>query len=207
MAKSLKKSTRMKLLKKFSWRQSIKALFIVFSINLGAIFVQPVSAHQVEIINSYKDWKSSQLKAGNYLPDSDCNIQGVRERIQTGRRVVNQGFGTAAFSYGDINRDGRQDALVVFNPRQCDGGNALMNSQTAIVILSNNGSSPYLIEDKKLENLNGLPTGMWKIFESVKESGTITGTAYGYTNKDARCCPSIKRSFTYTYPGQSLKLN
>jgi len=195
------------MLKKIHAVLNIKALFITFAINLGVNIAQPASANQPAIINVYKDWKTSQLKARNYLPDSECNLQKVVELMQAGMLTASHGFGTAKFSYGDINRDGRQDALIVFNPRQCDGGNASMNSQTAVVILSIEGSSRYWVDDKKLENLNGLPSGMWKIFESVNGSGTISGRAYSYGDKDPRCCPSIQRTFTYIYPSQSLQLN
>lgn len=176
------------------------------AISLGVSLVQPASANQLAIQNAYKEWKASQLGAGKYLADSQCNLQSVQELIKSGRDV-NQRFGTAAFSYGDINRDGLEDALVVFNQRQCDGGNALMNAQTALLILSADNGSRYLVDDKRLENLKGLPNDMWARFKRVKSNGDITGTAYGYRDADARCCPSLQAAFTYTYQNNKLRIN
>jgi len=133
-------------------------------------------------------------------------LQSVRELIKSGGRVTLQGFGTAAFSYGDINRDGAEDALVVFNPLQCDGGNALMNAQKAVLVLSASNGSRYFVDDTRLENIKGLPDGMWAFFERVTSSGKITGTAYGYSGADARCCPSLKAGFLYTYPSSKLNI-
>ena len=183
-----------------------QTLVAALAISLGSSLAQPASANQLAIQNAYKDWKISQLKAGNYLADSECNLQSVVELMETGRRL-NQGFGTAKFSYGDINRDGIEDAMVAFNPRQCDGGNALMNAQTAILILSVNNGSRYIVDDKKLENIKGLPSDMWTLFERVKSNGSITGTAYGYRDTDARCCPSRQAAFTYTYPNSKMRIN
>ena len=181
---------------------SIAALALCLGANPGL----PASANQIAIQKAYKDWKTSQLRAGNYVADSQCNLQGVRELMQSGRRI-GSGFGTAGFSYGDINKDGKEDALITFNPQQCDGGNALMNAQTTVLILSANNGSRYIVDDKKLENLKGLPDGMWARFEKFTRSGNITGTAFGYRNSDPRCCPSLKADFTYTYPSSRINLN
>ena len=82
-----------------------------------------------------------------------------------------------------------------------------MNAQKAVLILSANNGSRYFFDDKKLENLNGLPSEMWARFERVKSNGSITGTAYGYRDADARCCPSRQAAFTYTYPNRKLRIN
>jgi hypothetical protein len=183
----------------------VQVVAATLALSLGANLVQPAYANQLAIQNTYKEWKASQLRARNYLADSQCNLQGVIEQMKSGRSV-NQGFGTAGFSYGDINRDGTEDALVTFNPWQCDGGNALMNAQTAVLILSASDGPRYFVDDTRLENIKGLPNGMWAVFERVTSSGKITGTAYGYSDADARCCPSLKAGFTYTYPSSKLNI-
>jgi len=184
----------------------LQTLVAALAISLGATLAQPASANQLAIQNAYKEWKASQLRAGNYLAASQCNLQSVVELMKSGRRI-NKGFGTAAFSYGDINRDGAEDALVVFNPHQCDGGNALMNAQVAILILSADKGSRYFYDDKRLENLKGIPNEMWAIFERVRSNGDITGIAYGYRDTDPRCCPSLQTAFTYTYRNNKMRMN
>jgi len=181
----------------------LQTLLAAVAVSLGANLAQPASANQLAIQNAYKEWKTSQLRAGNYLAASQCNLQSVVELIKSGKRI-NKGFGTAAFSYGDINRDGAEDALVVFNPLQCDGGNALMNAQTAILILSADKGSRYFYDDKRLENLKGIPNEMWTIFKRVRSNGDITGIAEGYRDTDPRCCPSLQASFTYTYKNNKV---
>jgi len=184
---------------------NVQTLVAALAISLGANLAQPASANQLAIQNAYKGWKTAQLRAGNYLAKSQCNLQSVRELMKSGRSV-NKGFGTAGFSYGDINRDGIEDALVTFNPWQCDGGNGLMNVQTAVLVLSASNGSRYFVEDTRLDNIKGLPNGMWTSFERVTSSGKITGTAYGYSYGDARCCPSLKADFSYTYPSRKLNI-
>lgn len=182
----------------------LQTLAATLTIFLGGNFLQSASANQLAIQNAYKEWKASQLRAGKYLESSQCNMQSFLNLVKAGRRVASHGFGTAAFSYGDINRDGTEDALVVFNPQQCDGGNASMNMQTAILILSANNGSHYIVDDKKLEHIKGAPTDMWTKFERVKSDGRIAGTAYGYRRTDPRCCPSRQAAFTYAYPNNKL---
>jgi len=168
-----------------------------FSIDL------PVFANQTAIHAAYRNWKISQLSKSNYLPDAECNLERARELVHIRTAM---GFGTAGFSYGDINGDGKVDALVEFNPRQCDGGNGLMNVQIAILILSSRNNSSYKVDDRRLDRLEGIPDNLNLHFEKVNGYGTITGTAYGYSYSDARCCPSIRKPFSYYYPANRLRL-
>ena len=113
-----------------------QTLVAALAISLGSSLAQPASANQLAIQNAYKDWKISQLKAGNYLADSECNLQSVVELMETGRRL-NQGFGTAKFSYGDINRDGIEDAMVAFNAEK--SGATLLQGHEALEPLMEKG--------------------------------------------------------------------
>ena len=161
-----------------------------------------------KIINTFTSWKMQQIKKGNYAEASKCNPSSVRESIQSGqgKNIARIGFGEESLSFADINNDGNVDALVLFKPKQCDGGNALINSQSALLVLSDEGKSTYTVDRDTLTNLGGIPNGWWLAFKAAEDNGEITGTAMGYSATDARCCPSLSREFRYKYPSKEILL-
>ena len=160
------------------------------------------------IISAYEDWKKQEINQGNYAAKQNCNPKSVYRSLQLNRLngIAQIGFSKESLSFADINNDRRVDALILFKPKQCDGGNAFMNAQTALVVLSKEDKSAYTVDSEILSNLNGVPSGWWLTFEALQSNGIIIGTAQGYSERDARCCPSLSIAFEYKYPSQWIHL-
>ncbi len=176
-----------------------------------------------QIIEAYEKWKELKTRKREYAKDSECNPNQIRILLQAARLGEGDlmGFGSASFSFADINQDGVTDALTTFNPKQCDGGNASMHSQVALLILSKNARHSYKVDDQTLENLHDDQTlrnlletteGWFLRFQEVQGNGIVSGTAYAFHSGDkfkpgdARCCPSIWKAFTYTYLSKRVTL-
>jgi hypothetical protein len=109
-------------------------------------------------------------------------------------------------SYAYINDDDQLDALVLFSPRQCDGGNASMNAQKRVLILSQGQS--YTIDDTfidQVEQNHNKKTGAWGWFWIDRAADRyFYGTYSAYKDEDPRCCPSIERRFQINYATREL---
>ncbi len=98
--------------------------------------------------------------------------------------------------YTDINLDEKIDALIMFYPIQCDGGNASMNWQMRMLVLS--GKSGYDIDDGFVEKFEEAAGKGWFIMSGA-EGMYLYGTYYEYGDDDGRCCPSIAKDFYINY--------
>jgi hypothetical protein len=107
-------------------------------------------------------------------------------------------------SFTDINDDGKLDGLVTFLPDHCDGGNALMNTQIRVLILSN--AANYIADDQFLDNIQQRLKKGWVIIHAV-QGGTFYGTYYEYKQTDGRCCPSIKKDLSIDYKTRKINFD
>lgn len=144
----------------------------------------------IKIFTKYEEWKSLQYKTGEYLTEKDCNLTkeggwGIPRDIQV--------------SYSDINGDNKIDGLITFSPDMCGGGNATMNVQIQVLILSK--GTDYFVDDKFFNKIEEKYGG--GIIESVSD-GVFFGTQYEYGENDGRCCPSIKKPFIIDYKTKKL---
>lgn len=194
-------------------KRVIQILVLTIAITLGMPSrsdgrQHPDTRSREKIINTFTSWKMQQIRKGNYAQANKCNPSSIRESMQRGhgKDIAMIGFSKESLSFADINKDGRVDALALFKPKQCDGGNALMNSQSVLLVLSGEGNSPYTVDSETLSNLQGIPNGWWLIFNAAEDNGKITGSAMGYSATDARCCPSQSVEFSYEYPSKEILL-
>ncbi|MEP7373051.1 MAG: hypothetical protein ABI675_06635 [Chitinophagaceae bacterium] len=104
-------------------------------------------------------------------------------------------------SFSDLNSDNIVDGLLSFFVDPCDGGNAFMNIQTKLLILSKGNS--YFADDKYFSKIESSLKKGWLTIES-SSYGTIYGTFHDYKESDGRCCPSIVKQFSLTYPATKL---
>ncbi len=154
----------------------------------------------LQIINKFEQWKSIQFKKGIYATEKKCNLGTVTKDSYTGPTmgIPND----VDISFTDINNDNKLDAIVMFNPSQCDGGNALMNAQIRILILSN--GMTYIADDTYIDKIESRFKKGW--FSIKKASyGTFFGTYYEYKETDGRCCPSIRRPFIIDYKTKKME--
>jgi hypothetical protein len=68
-------------------------------------------------------------------------------------------------SFTNINNDNKLDALITFNPTQCDGGNALMNAQIRVLIMSN--AAGYVTDDSYIDKIESQFKKGWVIIEGA----------------------------------------
>jgi len=156
-------------------------------------------ADYFKIINKFEQWKSYQYKTGKFATDNKCVSDTVSKE---GYKGSDMGIPKDIdISFTDINNDKKLDALITFHPNQCDGGNALMNAQTQILILSKDSS--YFIDDTYISKIERQFKKGWLSIERASY-GVIYGTYYEYKSDDGRCCPSIHRAFLIDYLTKKL---
>jgi hypothetical protein len=158
--------------------QGMKTKNTVAKLLIGGLIIsscQQKSKYQ-KIINTFENWKSTQISLGNYQDKNSELGQGFPDEI-----IV---------FYTDLNQDENVDAIICFNPILLGGGNALMNVQEKLMVVSKNEN--YELDDSTLSNLEKtLKTG-W-IHVSNASNGIISGDYYDYKSNDGQCCPSIHK--------------
>ena len=149
---------------------------------------QQKSKHQ-KIISTFENWKNKQISLGNYQDKNDELGQGFPDEIHV--------------FYTDLNQDENVDAIICFNPILLEGGNALMNVQEKLMVVSKNEN--YELDDSTLSNLEKtLKTG-W-IHVSNASNGIISGDYYDYKSNDGRCCPSIHKQLEISIENKKATL-
>jgi hypothetical protein len=173
-------------------------LFFLFACLVIKVNGQSRSAY-TQIINKFEQWKDAQYKKGNYETEKRCNLDTVSKEGYKG-----SGMGIPKdinISFTDINLDNKLDAIVTFSPDQCDGGNALMNAQIRVLILSKGAT--YVTDDTYIDKIESQFKKGWLNIESATY-GTFFGTYYEYKDSDGRCCPSIRRPIQIVYKTKKL---
>ena len=174
--------------------------FISVILTFSCIGVQAQSTGYTQIMTRFEQWKTAQYKSGQYATEKNCNPATV---LKEGYAGPEMGIPKDLHvSFTDINGDGKMDGLVLFGPVQCDGGNASMNAQVSVLILS--GGTGYSADDSFIDKIEtGLGSG-WLRIESALD-GIIYGTFHDYTDEDPRCCPSISRAFMINFKTKKLE--
>jgi hypothetical protein len=153
-----------------------------------------------QLLNRYEQWKAAQYKAGTYASPGNCKMETV---IKDGYKGPMAGIPKdVSIHFSDINGDNKLDALITFHPVQCDGGNAMMNVQSRVLVLSK--GIVWVADDKYIENIESKKDGWLSVSGVV--GGTIFGTYYEYKEDDGRCCPSIRKQFSIDYKTRKLEL-
>jgi len=153
-----------------------------------------------KIISKFEQWRQEQHEIGTYEKEVNCNYEYVSKEGYKGT-----GIGMPRdiqLYYSNINSDTIMDALICFNPYLCDGGNALMNSQEKILILSK--GQEYTVDERTLREIEGKLNSGWLYIHSVV-GGTFIGEFQAYAKDDGRCCPSIQKRFNISYTDKSIK--
>ncbi len=149
---------------------------------------QQKSKHQ-KIITAFENWKETQINSGNYQDKNDELGQGFPDEINV--------------FYTDLNQDENVDAIVCFNPILIGGGNALMNAQEKLMIVSKNEN--YEVDDTSFSNLERTLKSGWIHLTKVS-NGIISGDYYDYKSNDGRCCPSIYKQLEMNVKNKKVSL-
>lgn len=158
------------------------------------------ASEYTQIMTRYEQWKALEYKNGNYEIPSKCKVEIVTKDSYKGPNVgIPKDI---QVSFTDINGDKKMDALITFSPEQCDGGNALMNSEERVLILSKGAA--YVTDNAFFTKIeDGLEKG-WLHITSAS-FGQFYGTYFEYKDDDGRCCPSIKKDFYIDYKTKKLE--
>lgn len=176
-------------------------IFLSFLLFAAVAFEAPgqSTSEYKKIVGKFEQWKSIQYKNGKYETQKRCHLDTVLADSYTG-----PGIGIPDeidIFFTEINGDNKLDALITFHPDQCDGGNALMNAQVRVLIVSSGGS--YITDDNFVEKIEkNFKTG-WLNIERAAD-GTFYGTYYEYKDGDGRCCPSIRKAVEINYKTKKL---
>lgn len=179
----------------------MKKILIVLAGLFSSLYGLAQSASvQVQILTRFEQWKASAIKAGTYASAAACNMNTV---TRNGYKGPTTGIPNEySIHYADINGDGKLDGLVCFHPVQCDGGNALMNAQDRVLILSK--GTGWYTDEKYIRNIEQKKDG-WLTVNGAND-GMIYGTYYDYGPDDARCCPSVRKPFTIDFKTKKLAI-
>lgn len=179
-------------------KRALISLPLVF---FATIAFSQTTAEYSQVLSRFEQWKAAKYKAGAYATPGNCKMDIV---TKDGYKGPVAGIPKdISIHYSDINGDGKLDGLITFHPVQCDGGNAMMNAQDRLLILSKGAA--WVIDEKYISNIESKKDG-WLSVSGVME-GTIFGTYFEYGPDDGRCCPSIKKSFTIDYKTKQLTID
>lgn len=154
---------------------------------------------QGKIKTKFEQWKLDQYKTGTYVSDKNCNIDFVSKDGYVGSEM---GISKDVdYFFTDLNNDKKIDAVITFYPVQCDGGNALMNLQIKLLILSVGNN--YIVDDLLIKDIDKQFENGWLVVTKAT-NGFVYGTYFEYKENDGRCCPSVKKPFKIDYKLRKL---
>jgi hypothetical protein len=175
-------------------------LILLLIIITNSAYGQTKQNQYFKIMTKFEEWKSKQYQLGIYELEKNCNMDFVSKETYKGSGT---GISTdIQVYYTDLNNDNIIDALICFNPFLCDGGNALMNSQARIIIVSK--GNEYIIDDKLIDNIENKLTSGWLYIRNALY-GDFMGEYLDYKEDDGRCCPSIKKEIRINYKDKKLE--
>lgn len=152
---------------------------------------------EVNFQDIFNDWKIKSYNNGDYIKPENCNLEYVIANEDKSNLGIPNDNEIEQFIL-DYNNDGIKDCLIIFTPIQCEGGNALMYLQTAILILSDKEKN-YITNDTLLTNLfTKIESG--NISLTGVNNNEIIGKFFDFTEDDARCCPSIEKDVRISFP-------
>jgi hypothetical protein len=167
-------------------------------------------SHDLTIDNNQKqhlkqlfiDWWNNEVAKGHLWASDSCYPGWIADNGFDGMIEDMWGIPDSSeynFSYADINGDGQFDQLVTFTPSQCDGGNASMWIQIAVLTISKNGKyiTTASIGDGIFSAVGKDRTGFYW-YDSIGVN-KIYGTFYNFMDNDGHCCPGIEKPVIIAY--------
>ena len=178
-------------------RQFLFSILLLFAVS--SIQAQSGTSYS-KILAAFEQWKSNAIKNGSYASAANCKMEIV---TKDGYKGPNTGIPQdLSIHFADINGDGKLDGLFTFHPQQCDGGNAMMNAQDRVLVLSK--GTTYTTDATYISNIEQKKEGWFTVTGALE--GMIFGTYNEYGPEDGRCCPSIRKPFTIDYKTKKLEM-
>lgn len=177
----------------------LSSFLLVFSCN---VLIAQTESDRNKVLRYLEMWRKSKIENKAYIHPDSCQLQYIINNQINSLET----FGLPEkvnISWGDLNLDGTEDALIIFHPMQCDGGNGSMKFQYALLIISNENEY-YFLEHYPSTNLG--MGGYYYYYNSIEKNG-INASYYEYKNEDSRCCPSIRKEHFLEFKEGHLYLN
>lgn len=146
-----------------------------------------------DIMSAFELWSQKQIEEGEFVAADSCQTEyfagdDTLSEFYYAALGIPQGEGSIKVFELELNEDTLPDALILFSPVQCDGGNAAQWIQYQLLAIS--GEEGYFIQDSYFKQFEP-DTGFFR-FEGAEEF-TVYGYYYRFLDDDALCCPSVKR--------------
>ena len=173
---------------------------------------QPVLASSKEdtleqhLRDLFRTWQANEIAEGHMWAADSCRMDWFSDH-EAAEGSIPWGFPDSAdiaYSYADLNLDGKTDQLVTFNPSQCDGGNGSMWSQIEVLIVSSGNSYETIASsgDGMFSFLGKDSTGFcW--YDSIGPN-KIYGTYYNFSEDDGHCCPGTVIPVIFSYDTRKI---
>lgn len=177
----------------------------VFMLLFGCDSSEP-NQQALDIEAALNIWFKDQITAGELLPTDSCKAQFFSEPDKLPGfayktlGVPSSGDDIKMYSI-DLGNDSVADALILFHPEQCDGGNASRWIQYQLLAVSHDGG--YYIHDsyfKQFETEKGF------VQFSRAEGTAVYGNYYEFYDNDPACCPSVKRPLKLDLRTNSMEI-
>lgn len=177
-----------------------KVILLLVILAFSSRLIAQSATEYSQLLNRFEQWKAVQYQSGKYSTPANCKAEVMR---RAGYKGPETGIPKdMAVYYTDINGDKKLDALISFNPQQCDGGNALMNAQVNVLVLSKAGA--YSVDETYFDKVEATLKSGWITIQGAA-GGSFHGTFTDYKDDDPRCCPSVKKEFSLDYKTKKLE--
>ena len=165
-----------------------------------------------KIKNVFLRWQRNEIDLKHFLHSDSCDVDwfdfNPLPSDFIGMNGMIYGFPKESNDYkyvfADLNEDGTLDGLILFHPRQCDGGNSSNWTKLSVLITSENGN--YLVNDNiqvdTFSSTNFDSNGFYWI-DSIS-ANRIWADYIEFKSIDAMCCPSIYRLVEFNYSEKKL---
>lgn len=154
----------------------------------------------------FTNWKNEQIEKLIYMEEQDCKPSFFYDNVDEDKYPpgVLTGFPDKLDGIIPIfaNEDDLLDFVILFTPRQCDGGKAFAGMQEKVLFLSSgNGDfeadSEFISKNIKESSID------WEFYKDYllgsKDDTILYGEALMYMYGDPSCCPSKKIVFFYDF--------
>lgn len=150
-----------------------------------------------KILKAYQEWVYMKVKKGENWYESKW--QAALDKRTDPLMIDNCKEGLPddfhRIQYGDINQDGKLDAIATIVPLPCDGGTAHRFQEIELAFLSANES--YSSTESFDEIISSM--GLTGHIDTITENGIIHYTFLEHRDNDAMCCPSIETKAKFKY--------
>jgi hypothetical protein len=176
-------------------------IFVGLILSFSSFSQAKTEVEYILILKKFEQWKVVQYKKGIFATELNCDLGIV---TKSGYKGPERGIPKDInIYYTDLNLDDKIDAVITFQPSQCDGGVALKNAQMRLLILSK--KEGYIVDDTFLDKMvNAYKTG-WFIVDGALY-GTIYGTYYQYKNRGAKGHALISNPFSINYKTNEISI-